>query len=108
MAAPKVACVLNYLDCLEEQKLERLRHDRIERQLMDVLEASDSIDLERKMLAARSKSYHPSLTLIHLLSQQSVILDAANAKLESAEALQRLRVKQQQADFDQVFFNTDC
>ena len=108
MAAQKVACVLNYLDCLEEQKLERLRHDRIEKQLMDVLEASDSIDLERKMLAARSNSHHPSLTLIHLLSQQCVILDAANAKLESAEALQRLRVKQQQVQLDQAFHTIDC
>ena len=108
MAAQKVACVLNYLDCLEEQKLERLRHDRIEKQLMNVLEASDSIDLERKMLAARSKTNHPSLTLVHLLSQQAVILDAANSKLEAAKALQKLRVKQQQAEFDQVFLNTDC
>ena len=108
MAAPKVACVLDYLACVEEQRLERLRYDRIEKQLMDVLGASDSIDLERKMLAARSKTLHPSLTLVHLLSQQAVILDAANSKLEAAEHLQQLRVKQQQAEFDQVFFTTDC
>jgi hypothetical protein len=108
MAAPKVACVLDYLGCVEEQRLERLRHDRIEKQLMDVLKASDSIDLERKMLTARSKALHPSLTLVHLLSQQAVILDAANSKLEAAEHLQQLRIKQQQAEFDQVFLNTDC
>jgi len=108
MAAPKVACVLDYLGCVEEQRLERLRHDRIEKQLMDVLKATDSIDLERKMLTARSKAHHPSLTLVHLLSQQAVILDAANSKLEAAELLQQLRIRQQQEQLDDDFSTTDC
>ena len=108
MAAPQAACVTSYLDCLADQRLERARYDRIEKQLCEVLGAADAIDLEHKMLAARSNPRHSSLTLIHLLSQQAVILDAANAKFEAAEALQRLRVKHQQEQLTQDFISTDC
>ena len=108
MAAPKAACVTSYLDCLADQRLERARYDRIEKQLCEVLGAADAIDLEGKMLAARSNPRHSSLTLIHLLSQQAVILDAATSKLEAAEALQQLRIKHQQQQLNQDFISTDC
>ena len=108
MAAPKAACVTSYLDCLADQRLERARYDRIEKQLCEVLGAADAIDLEYKMLAARSNPRHSSLTLIHLLSQQALILDSATSKLEAAEALQQLRVKHQQQQLDQDFISTDC
>ena len=108
MAAPKVACVTSFLDCLADQRLERARYDRIEKQLCEVLGATDAIDLEGKILAAMSNPRHSSLTLIHLLSQHAVILDAANAKFEAAEALQRLRVKHQQLHLDQDLFQIDC
>ena len=108
MAAPQAACVTSYLDCLADQRLERARYDRIEKQLCEVLGAADAIDLEYKMLAARSNPRHSSLTLIHLLSQQAVILDSATSKLEAAEALQKLRVKHQQQQLDQDFTTTDC
>lgn len=87
MAATKTACVTSYLDCLADQRLERARYDRIEKQLCEVLGAVDAIDLEYKMLVARSNPRQSSLTLIHLLSQQAVILDSATSKLEAAEAL---------------------
>ena len=108
MAAPKVACVTSFLDCLADQRLERARYDRIEKQLCEVLGAADAIDLEGKMLAARSNPRHSSLTLIHLLSQQAVILDAANAKFEAAEALQRLRVRHQQELLNHDLSTIEC
>jgi len=46
--------------------------------------------------------------LVHLLSQQAVILDAANSKLAAAEHLQQLRIRQQQEQLDDDFTTTDC
>jgi ATP-binding cassette subfamily B protein len=68
----------------------------------------DAIDLERKMLVARSNPRHSSLTLIHLLSQQAVILDAAISKLEAAEHLQQLRVKHQQQQLNRDLSLIEC
>ena len=108
MAAPQAACVTSYLDCLADQRLERARYDRIEKQLCEVLGAADAIDLEDKMLTARSDPRHSSLTLIYLLSQQAVILDAATSKLEAADALQRLRVKHQQEQLNHDLSTIEC
>ena len=56
-AAP---CATNYLECREAHQIEYHRYCRLENMLKEALGASDSGDLEQKMLEARSQKRHPA------------------------------------------------
>ena len=104
----KEACVTNFLETREEFRLELHRLNRLEKQLMELLEADDSAALEMAMLKVRSQKNHPALVLIELFNQQSQIFDRASLKMDCAVALQKQRVEHQQKELNRDLQKIDC
>ena len=102
------ASVTNFLETREEFRLEMHRLSRLEKQLMELLQADDSAALEMAMLKARSEKNNPAQVLIELFNQQSIIFDRASLKMDCAVALQKQRVEHQQREFDKTFQSIDC
>ena len=104
----KEACVTNFLETRDEFRLELHRLNRLEKQLMELLEADDSAALEMAMLKVRSQKNHPALVLIELFNQQSQIFDRASLKMDCAVALQKQRVEHQQKELNRDLQKIDC
>ena len=104
----KEACVTNFLETREEFRLEMHRLSRLEKQLMELLQADDSAALEMAMLKARSQKNHPALVLIELFNQQSIIFDRVSLKMDCAIALQKQRVEHQQRTLDRDLQQIEC
>ena len=98
----------NYLACREAHQIELHRYLRLENMLREALGASDSGDLEQKMLEARSQRRHPAATLIELFNQQSVVFDKAASLFDIAEDLQKRKVAAAQAQVQKDLVNLDC
>ena len=84
------------------------RLSRLEKQLMELLQADDSAALEMAMLKARSQKNHPALVLIELFNQQSIIFDRVSLKMDCAIALQKQRVEHQQRTLDRDLQQIEC
>ena len=106
--AQKEASPTNFLETREEFRLEMHRLSRLEKQLMELLQADDSAALEMAMLKARSQKNNPAQVLIELYNQQSIIFDRVSLKMDFAIALQKQRVEHQQREFDKTFLSIDC
>jgi hypothetical protein len=104
-AAP---CVTDYLSCREAHQIELHRYLRLESMLKEALGASDSGDLEQKMLEARSQKRHPASTLIDLYHQQGVAFDQAASLFDTAEDLQKRKVAAAQAQVHKDLVALDC
>ena len=102
------ASVTDYLATREEYRHELHRLNRLEQQLMSLLEVDDAASLEMAMLRARSQKNHPALVLIELFNQQSIITDRASLKMDCAVALQKQRVEHQQRTLDRDLQQIDC
>ena len=104
----KEANVTNFLETREEYRLEMHRLSRLEKQLMELLEADDSAALEMAMLKVRSQKNHPAQVLIELYNQQSIIFDRVSLKMDFAIALQKQRVEHQQRTLDRDLQQLEC
>ena len=104
----KEACVTNFLETREEYRLELHRLNRLEKQLMELLDADDAASLEMAMLKVRSQKNHPALVLIELYGQQGIIFDRASLKMDCAVALQKQRVEHQQRELNRDIATVDC
>ena len=106
--AQKEASPTDFLETREEFRLEMHRLSRLEKQLMELLEADDSAALEMAMLKARSQKNHPALVLIELFNQQSIIFDRVSLKMDFAIALQKQRVEHQERELDRDLQQLEC
>ena len=101
-------CATDYLACREARQVELYRYIRLEKMLKEALGASDAGDLEQKMLQARSQKRHPATTLIALYNEQGNALDKAGSLFDAAEALQKRRAAEAQAQVQKDLVNIDC
>ena len=76
--------------------------------LKEALGASDSGDLEQKMLEARSQKRHPASSLIALYNEQGAIFDKAASLFDVAEDLQKQKVAAAQAQVQKDLVALDC
>ena len=104
-AAP---CATDYLSCRENYQVEYHRYLRLENMLKEALGASDSGDLEQKMLEARSQKRHPASSLIALFNEQGTIFDKAASLFDTAEDLQKQKVAAAQAQVQKDLVALDC
>jgi len=104
-AAP---CATDYLSCRENYQVEYHRYLRLENMLKEALGASDSGDLEQKMLEARSQKRHPASSLIALFNEQGTIFDKAASLFDVAEDLQKQKVAAAQAQVQKDLVALDC
>ena len=98
----------NYLACREAYQIELHRYAKLETRLKHCLAASDSGDLEQKMLLARSQKDHPATTLIALFNEQGNVLDKAASLFDTAEALQKQRSAAIHAAFHKDLLALEC